>query len=176
VSALPATVSSLEHAVVAEVLARHACNVTEAARGLGVPASDLRRLLWANPRLQDEAFEVVEARLDLAEKNIAEVLNSDDSRRRDAASFFVVRNSIRAKRRGWITSSSASVDLNLNSNPSPRQVVFRWRTSEDDERDAEARAGELREEGKTVASIGWCDPEASKTLEHEADPEGSNKD
>src|SRR6516225_7150467 len=151
-SALPATVSSLEHAVVAEVLARHACNVTEAARGLGVPASDLRRLLWANPRLQDEAFEVVEARLDLAEKNIAEVLNSDDSRRRDAASFFVVRNSIRAKRRGWITSSVASVDMTVNANLPTRQIVFRWRNEDEDKRDAEAAEAErLRAEGKTVA-------------------------
>ena len=82
---VPATVANLDLAAVVEVLARHACNVTDAARDLGVPASDLRRLLWANPKLQDEAFEVVEARLDLAEKNIAEALNSDDLRRRAVA-------------------------------------------------------------------------------------------
>ncbi len=58
--------------MVIEVLSRHACNVTDAAADLGMPASDLRRLMWANPKLQDEAFEVVEARLDKAEKNIAE--------------------------------------------------------------------------------------------------------
>src|SRR6516225_3181421 len=125
-SALPATVSSLEHAVVAEVLARHACNVTDAAQDLGVPPSDLRRLLWANPRLQDEAFEVVEARLDTAEKNIAEALKSGDSRRRDAASFFVLRNTARAKRRGWITSSVATIDMTVNANL-PHQIVYRWR-------------------------------------------------
>jgi hypothetical protein len=34
---------------------------------------------------------VVEARLDAAERNIAEAVTSDDSRRRDAASFFVLR-------------------------------------------------------------------------------------
>ena len=118
---VPGTVANLDLAAVVEVLARHACNVTDAARDLGVPPSDLRRQLWANPKLQDEAFEVVEARLDLAEKNIAEALNSDDSRRRDAASFFVVRNSIRAKRRGWITSSSASVDLSVSANLPPRR-------------------------------------------------------
>jgi hypothetical protein len=54
---------------------------------LGVRASDLRGLLWSNSQLQDEVFGVVEARLDNAEKNIAEALNSDDNRRRDAASF-----------------------------------------------------------------------------------------
>jgi hypothetical protein len=174
---VPATVADLDLAVVGQVLARHACNVTDAAQDLGVPASDLRRLLWANPKLQDGAFEVVEARLDTAEKNIAEALNSEDSRRRDAASFFVLRNTARAKRRGWITSSVASLDMTVNANLPPRQVVFRWRTSEDDERDAEAAEAErLHEEGKQVVSVGWGDPEGGKTIEHEAGPERSNRD
>jgi hypothetical protein len=142
-----------------------------------VPASDLRRLLWANPKLQNGAFEVVEARLDTAEKNIAEALKSEDSRRRDAASFFVLRNTARAKRRGWIRSSVASIDMTVNANLPPRQVVFRWRTSEDDERDAEAAEVERLHEGsKQVISIGWGDPEGGKTIEHEASPESSNKD
>ena len=64
--------------------------MSDAAADLAVPASDLRRLLWANPKLQDAAFETVEARIDKAEKNIAEALTSEDWRRRDAASFFVV--------------------------------------------------------------------------------------
>jgi hypothetical protein len=159
----PATVASLDLNVVVEILSRCGCNVTDAAQDLGVPPSDLRRLLWANPKLQDEAFEVVEARLDLAEKNIAEALNSDDSRRRDAASFFVVRNSVRAKRRGWVTSSSASVDLSINANLPPRQIIYRWRNDDDDKRDAERAAAErLRDEGKLI--------------EHEAGPEASNED
>jgi hypothetical protein len=175
-SALPATVSSLEHSAVAEVLARHACNVTEAARDLGVSPSDLRRLLWANPRLQDEAFEVVEARLDNAEKNIAEALKSEDSRRRDAASFFVLRNTARAKRRGWITSSVASVDMTVNANLPPRQVVYRWRNEDDDKREAEAAEAErLLDEGKTVISIGWRSPDDGKAIEQETGPEPSNK-
>ena len=154
-----------------------ACNVTDAARDLGVPPSDLRRLLWANPKLQDEAFEVVEARLDAAEKNIAEALKSEDSRRRDAASFFVLRNTARAKRRGWITSNVASVDMTVNANLPPRQIVFRWQGEDDDKRDAEAAEAErLREESETVISVGWGDPPGCKTMEHELDPEGSNKD
>jgi hypothetical protein len=72
------------------------------------------------------------------------------------------------ERRGWITSSSASIGLNLNSNLPPRQVVFRWRASEDDKRDAErAEAERLREEGAQVISITWGKPLAdSKLLEH----------
>jgi hypothetical protein len=174
---VPATVANLDLAAVVEVLARHACNVTDEARDLGVPPSDLRRLMWSNPKLQDEAFEVVEARLDTAEKNIAEALNSDDSRRRDAASFFVVRNSVRAKRRGWIKSSVASVDMTVNANLPRRRIVFRWRNEDDDKRDAEAAEVEwLREEGNEVNSIAWGDPDGCKTIEHEASPEDSNKD
>ncbi len=129
-SNLPSTVAKLDHNVVIEVLSRHACNVSDAAADLGVPASDLRRLMWANPKLQDEAFEVVEARLDKAEKNIAEALYSGDSRRKDAASFFVLRNTGLAKRRGWIT-SAAGVDMSLTVNAvdQAKEVVFTWRST-----------------------------------------------
>ena len=99
--------------------------MTDAAADLRVPASDLRRLLWAQPQLQDTAFEVVEARIDKAEKNIAEALDSEDSRRRDAASFFVVRNSARAKRRGWLTSASAGAEMNMNIT-APTRVIISW--------------------------------------------------
>ena len=71
---VPATVANLDFSRVVEVLARHSANVTDAALDLGVPAGDLRRLLWAKPSLQEAAFEVVEARIDTAEKNINEAL------------------------------------------------------------------------------------------------------
>jgi hypothetical protein len=153
---VPATVANLDHAIVVEILGRNGCNITVASQELGVPASDLRRLLWANAQLQDQALEAVEARLDKAEANIHEALHSDDSRRRDAASFFVVRNTGRAKRRGWITSASAGVEVNVNTGSSPREIIFRWRTPEDDVRDAEAAEREraedarLRDEGQKL--------------------------
>jgi hypothetical protein len=47
----------------------------------------------------------------------------------------------------------------------------------DDKRDAEAAEVErLREEGKTVIGIGWGDPDDGKTIEHEANPQPSNRD
>ena len=119
------------------------------------------------------AAEIEERRLDLAEKNIFEALRSDDPRRRDAASMFTLRNSARAKRRGWITSSSGTVDLNINTNQPPRQAVFRWRNEDDDAHDAErAEIEPLREEGERVISIGWGDPSIDKPeggplIEHE---------
>jgi hypothetical protein len=55
-----------------------------------------------------------------------------------------------------------------------RILTFRWRTSEDDERDAESAERErLRDEGKHVVSIGRGDPDGGKTIEHEAGPEPS---
>jgi hypothetical protein len=176
-SQLPTTVASLDLGLVAEILGRHGCNVTDASADLKVPASDLRWLLWSNPKLQDEAFEVVEARLDKAEKNIAEALQSDDSRRRDAASFFVLRNSHRARRRGWITTSTSAAELSVSANAPARTLTFRWRTSEDDERDAKAAEAErLRDEGKHVVSIGWGDPDNGGSSNTSPNREPSNKD
>jgi hypothetical protein len=63
--------------------------------------------------------------------------------------------------------------VTINAGLPPRQIIYRWRTSEDDERDVEA-AERLRDEEKHVVSIGWGD--GGKTIEHEADPESSNKD
>jgi hypothetical protein len=102
---------------------------------LGVASADLRRLLWARPQLTDAAVEIEERRLDLAEKNIYEALTSDDSRRRDAASMFTIRNSHRARKRGWITSSTSAAELSVsaNVNNQSRTLTFRWRNDSDPE-------------------------------------------
>jgi hypothetical protein len=141
-----ASVADLDHSLVAAVLARHSCNVTDAAQDLGVPPSDLRRLLWANPKLQDEAFEVVEGRIDLAESNIAEFLRSSDGRERLAASMFTLRNSARSRRRGWIT-SAAAVDLTVGSEP-PRNIVIRWANEKEDGEDT---ANTIARDGRRIA-------------------------
>jgi hypothetical protein len=162
-AAIPDTVKHLDADVVVETLSRHAINVSDAAGELGVASADLRRLLCAKPHLTDMAVELEERRLDLAEKNIYEALRSDDSRRRDAASFFVIRNSHRARKRGWITTSTSASELSVTANAPARTLTFRWRTSEDDERDAEAAERERLREG-------------GKLIEHAANPEPSNKD
>jgi hypothetical protein len=153
----------LDPDVVVEVLSRHGVNVSEAASELGVASGDLRRLLWARPQLADAAVEIEERRLDKAEANIFEALHSEDPRRRDAASMFTIRNSHRARRRGWITTSTSAAELSVSANVPARTLTFRWRTSEDDERDAErAEAERLRDPGKLI--------------EYEASPQPSNKD
>jgi hypothetical protein len=117
---VPESVARLDLDVVVETLSRHGVNVSEAADELGVASADLRRLLWARPQLTDAAVEIEERRLDLAERNIYEALKSDDPRRRDAASMFTIRNSHRARRRGWITTSTSAAELSVTANaPAP---------------------------------------------------------
>jgi hypothetical protein len=156
VPAVPDTVSHLDADVVVEALSRHSINVTDAARELGVASADLRRLLWAKPYLSDAAVELEEQRLDKAEKNILEALDSDDSRRRDAASFFVLRNSHRARRRGWITSSSSAAELSISAGPA-RMITFRWRNPDEPAKQAD---------DEQVVSIGWRSPD-DKVIEQE---------
>ena len=155
---VPASVVDLDLADVVAALSLHACNVSDAAAELQVPSSDLRRLLWSNPQLQDAAFEVVEARIDLAEKNIAEALHSEDLRFRMAASMFTLRNSIRAKRRGWITSPVAAAEVNINL---PRQETqFVWRSGNPAEAAAEEEnVARLTAEGKKVIQFSWGEPQ-----------------
>jgi hypothetical protein len=135
---VPDSVKHLDADVLVEVLSRHGVNVSEAAGELGVASADLRRLLWASPQLTDAAVEMEERRLDLAEKNIYEALTSDDSRRRDAASMFTIRNSHRARKRGWITTSTSAAELSIsaNANNQSRTLTFRWRNDSDPELDS----------------------------------------
>jgi hypothetical protein len=145
---VPDSVKHLDVDILVEVLSRHGVNVSEAADELGVASADLRRLLWANPKLTDAAVEIEEQRLDLAERNIYEALRSDDPRRRDAASMFTIRNSHRARKRGWITTSTSVAELSVSTSATgPRVFRFRWRSDEDDKLDAEAaKAERLRDE------------------------------
>ena len=135
---VPTTVADLDPDKVIEVLRRNLINVTASAKELGVAPADLRRLIWARPRLTEAAVEMEEFRIDRAEQNIHEALASEDSRRRDAASFFVVRNSARAKRRGWIVSASAGVDVNVGADLAPRRIVISW-LSDGDELDDDGK-------------------------------------
>jgi hypothetical protein len=156
-SKIPDSVKHLDDSVVVEVLSRHAINVTDAAGELGVASADLRRLLWARPQLTDAAVEMEERRLDIAEKNILEGLTSDDPRTRLATGMFVVRNSARAHKRGWITSSSSTVDLNVTTNTLSQTITYRWRNENDPDPNPE-ETERLREER-------WGD---KPLIEHEA--------
>ena len=154
---IPESLSHIDLGDIQAALIDTHANVYSAASALGVPAVDLRRLTRAHPQLIEIAIEAVEQRLDLAERNLDEALHSDDSRRRDAAAHFILRNSIRSNKRGWITSSSAAVDLTIAAGPQ-RETVYHWR--KDDAEVDRAEVSRLVEEGKQVISIGWGSADA----------------
>src|SRR6478735_130156 len=91
---VPETVAHLDVELIAAALIRHDANVRNAAQALGVPSGDLRKLVLVDQRLADAALEAVELRLDDAEANLHEALHSDDPRRRDAVSMFMLRTRI----------------------------------------------------------------------------------
>jgi hypothetical protein len=97
--------------------------------------------MWSRPDLQDQAFEVVEARLDKAERNIHEALYSDDPRMRVASSMFTIRNTARAKRRGWITNAAASVEVNIGADLPVRTITYRWRNESDADKSDDDNGG-----------------------------------
>lgn len=71
--------------------------------------------------------------------------------------MFTIRNSHRARKRGWITTATSAAELSISTGTNgPREIRFRWRCDDDDRREAErAEVERLQEEGKTVVSIGW---------------------
>ena len=69
---IPESVAHLDVEIVAAALIRNDANVRNAARALGVPSGDLRKLVLVDQRLADAALEAVELRLDDAEANLCE--------------------------------------------------------------------------------------------------------
>jgi hypothetical protein len=163
-AAIPDSVKHLDAGVVIQTLSRHMINVTEAASELGVSSADLRKLLWARPHLSDMAVELEERRLDLAERNVLEGLKSDDPRTRLAASMFTIRNSHRARRRGWITSSSSAAELSISADR--REITYRWHAHDEDPAVRAAEVGRLEAEGKHVIEFSWGKPD-DKLIEHQ---------
>ena len=146
---VPESVSHLAVEMVAAALIRHDANVRNAARALGVPSGDLRKLVLIDQRLADAALEAVELRLDDAEANLSEALRCGDPRRRDAASTFMLRNVQRAAKRGYAVAASA-VSLEVNAEPArPVHYVVSWGKPDDDEDpDREVDPGEYRRDGR----------------------------
>jgi hypothetical protein len=82
---VPASCVDLDLALVEHALTKHRASVAPAAKELGVPVSDLRRLTWAKPDLLDTALDEMEAVVARAEGILIEMLDSDDPRRQERA-------------------------------------------------------------------------------------------
>jgi hypothetical protein len=68
------------------------------ARKLGVPSSDLRRLVWATPALVDAVFEELERGVDQAVAILLAELEAPDLRRRTRACLQLMRERSRIER------------------------------------------------------------------------------
>jgi hypothetical protein len=172
---VPAACADLDLAEVSRVLAKHYGDIPASARELKVSEPDLRHLTWARPKVLEEARDRCEEVVARAWGQLIEAIYSDDPRRQMWAadkilSSWVARDHPLAPARR----RSAGTDVSVQNNKTVN-YTFRWRTSEDDERDAEpAERERLRDGWKHVVSIGWGDD--GKTIEHPACPEPSNKD
>jgi hypothetical protein len=151
----PASCEDLCPAKVVRALERSFGQIPAAARELGISMPDLRRLVSARPALLEEALEELELAVIMAQGVLIAALYSDDLRRQMWASDKIMSSWLARDHPLAPARRGAGVDASAGL---PRTLTFRWRTSEDDERDAEAAEAErLRDEGRTVASIGWED-------------------
>ena len=87
-SATPACVKAIAFDDVVRALIETRVNVVKAAERLGIPAPPLRRALAIVPSLLDVVIEVEDSRIDLAQQNVDEMLQSDDKLLKKEASFF----------------------------------------------------------------------------------------
>jgi hypothetical protein len=82
---VPARCVGLDLALIERTLTKHQANVSAAAKELGVPVSDLRRLTWAKPELIKTALDEMEMVVACAEAEIIAMLESPDPRRWERA-------------------------------------------------------------------------------------------
>ena len=100
---------------------KHRCNVAAAARALGVPASDLRRLVTWGP-LAAAVSEQVEQAIDRAEAVLLDGLGSPDALVRLKAASALLTLSPAGRRRGFGRGASAG----RKTRP-PEDVALKWR-------------------------------------------------
>jgi hypothetical protein len=72
--------------------------VMKAAKALGVPAADLRKLMARNSKLAAIALEAAEQDMDRAEQIIRDGMKSQDRMKRLEAAALILRSRFRARR------------------------------------------------------------------------------
>ena len=97
----PESLRHLDLTVVGRALVETEGNVTAAAKKLGVPSHELRRLTWSVPALMDVALELAERMVDRAESRLREALESDNPGQRLSAAMSILSKHRLARERGW---------------------------------------------------------------------------
>jgi hypothetical protein len=124
-SPLPVSCRELDLAAVEAELVKHNLSVAAAARALGVPASDLRRLVSWGP-LAAAASEQLEQAIDEAEAVLRDGLKSPDLTERLKAAKALLALSPAARRRGW---GRAVRQIGTSGKVPMEAVTLRWRDS-----------------------------------------------
>jgi hypothetical protein len=120
---LPLSCRELDLAAVEAELVKHRCNVAATARALGVPSSDLRRLVSWGP-LAAAVSEQVEQAIDDAEAVLRAGLKSPDLTERLKAAATLLALSPAARQRGWGRRGTIQ-----QSSKAAEAVTLRWRDS-----------------------------------------------
>jgi hypothetical protein len=119
---VPPSCRELDLAAVEETLVKHNCNIARAARELGIPASDLRRLATWGP-LAEAAAERVEQAIDEAEASLIAGLRSPDFTERLRSASTLLGLSPAGRRRGWGRGWRGGVDPR---DEAPGGVTLKW--------------------------------------------------
>jgi hypothetical protein len=81
-----------------QALVENRACVMKAAKALGVPAADLRKLMARNSKLAAIALEAAEQDMDRAEQIIRDGMKSQDRMKRLEAAALILRSRFRARR------------------------------------------------------------------------------
>ena len=81
-------------AKVERMLEKHFGDIYAAARELGVPGPDLKRLTWAQPKLLEHALEELELVVHRARSVVFKALDDPDPRRREWAADKILSSSL----------------------------------------------------------------------------------
>lgn len=118
---VPPSCEDLCPAKVERMLEKHFGDIYAAARELGVPGPDLRRLTWARPSLLEHALEELELAVIMAQSVVIQALDSPGWRRRAWAADKIMSSWIA---RGHPLSPAPRGAARVEA---PRQqVTFRW--------------------------------------------------
>jgi hypothetical protein len=98
---IPASCADLDLEASGGALIRSCGVVSAAARALGVPTPDLRRLVYVRPELLDAALEDEERALDEAEAVMLAAIRAGDMRQRIRAAGLYLRATAGGRRRGF---------------------------------------------------------------------------
>ena len=117
---IPASCAHLEFRELEAELIRNHGNVTAAAKKLGVPIPDLRRLVWST-KLANSVYEAVEETLDEAQAVLREAMRGADLTHKLQAAKTMLTQTTAGRRRGF-GSGSAVLDEPGETQP----VTIKW--------------------------------------------------